>query len=49
MGKKEKKLTEKQIEMIEKVTTEGDRVEVIPSPEGLRLLRTRRKEIKVEE
>jgi len=47
MGKEEpKKLTKDQIRMIEQVTSKGDRVEVVPVKEGLKLLRTRREEVK---
>ena len=46
MEKEEKKLSAKQIEAIERITSKGDRVEVIPVKEGLKLLRTRREEVK---
>ena len=47
MGKEEpKKLTAEQIRMIEMVTSRGDRVEVVPVKDGLKLLRTRREEVK---
>lgn len=47
MGKEEPKhLSEDQIRAIERVTSRGDRVEVVPVKEGLKLLRTRREEIK---
>ena len=47
MGKEEpKKLTQEQIRMIEQVTSKGDRVEIVPVKEGLKLLRTRREEVK---
>ena len=48
MGKEEpKRLTPEQIRAIEQVTSRGDRVEVVPVKEGLKLLRTRREEVKV--
>lgn len=48
MGKEEaKKLTPEQIRLIEQVTSRGDRVEVVPVKDGLKLLRTRRDEVKV--
>ena len=46
MEKEEKKLSAKQIEAIERITSKGDRVEVIPVKDGLKLLRTRREEVK---
>jgi len=47
MGKEEqKKLTVEQIRMIEQVTSRGDRVEVVPVKEGLKLLRVHRGEVK---
>ena len=47
MGKEEpKRLTREQIRLIEQVTSKGDRVEVVPVKDGLKLLRTRREEVK---
>lgn len=37
-----KKLTPEQIRIIEQVTSNGDRVEIVPVKDGLKLLRTRR-------
>ena len=48
MGKEEpKRLTREQIRAIEQVTSRGDRVEVVPVKDGLKLLRTRREEVKI--
>lgn len=41
-----KKLTPEQIRIIEEVTSKGDRIEVVPVKEGLKLLRTRREVMK---
>lgn len=47
MGKEEpKKLTAEQIRLIEQVTSRGDRVEVVPVKDGLKLLRVHRGEVK---
>lgn len=41
-------LTKEQIEAINAVVNRGDRVEVVPVKDGLKLLETRRKVIKTE-
>ena len=46
MEKEQKRLTAEQIEAINRITSRGDRVEVVPVKEGLKLLRTRREEVK---
>lgn len=49
MGKQpEYKLTPEQIRAIEATVSRGDRVEVVPVKDGLKILRTKREEIKVE-
>lgn len=42
-----RKLTESQIEAIEAVLNGGNRVELIPVKEGVRIIRQRREEVKV--
>lgn len=41
-----KKLTEQQIKLIEAIVGKGDRAEVIPSKEGIRVFHIRRAEAK---
>lgn len=43
----ERKLTESQIEAIETVLNSGNRVELIPIKDGVRIVRQRREEVKV--
>lgn len=47
MADRELRLTESQIEAIETVLNSGNRVEVIPVKDGIRLVRQRREEVKV--
>lgn len=44
--REQKRLTEKQIRLIEAIVNRGDRAEVIPSKEGLRVFHIRRAEAK---
>ena len=46
MEKRVYRLTEAQIRAIESVVAMGDRAEVVPVKDGLKILRTRREEIK---
>ena len=46
MEKRIYRLTEAQIRAIESVVAMGDRAEVVPVKDGLKILRTRREEIK---
>ena len=49
MGKQpEYKLTPEQIRAIEATVSRGDRVEVVPVKDGLKILRTKREEVRVE-
>lgn len=47
MADRELRLTESQIEAIETVLNSGNRVEVIPVKDGIRLIRQRRDEVNV--
>lgn len=40
------KLTPQQIKTIEAVVSKGDRVEIIPQRDGVRIIRIRRQEVK---
>lgn len=44
--KQEYKLTPEQIESIERVVNKGDRVEIIPVRDGLKIMKVRRETIK---
>lgn len=44
--KQAKKLTPEQIKAIETVTTKGDRVEVVPVKDGVKILKVKREEVK---
>jgi len=46
MKEQERKLTPGQIKAIEDTVNRGDRVEVVPVKDGIKLLRTRRDEVK---
>ena len=49
MGKQpEYKLTPEQIRAIEATVSRGDRVEVVPVKDGLKILRTKREEVRVD-
>ena len=49
MGKRpEYKLTPEQIRAIEATVSRGDRVEVVPVKDGLKILRTKREEVRVD-
>lgn len=45
-GKDERKLTAEQVELINNVVSKGDRAEVVPVKDGLKILRARREEVK---
>ena len=45
-GKDERKLTKEQVEIINRVVSKGDRAEVVPVKDGLKILRARREEVK---
>lgn len=47
MSDNERRLTESQIEAIEAVINSGNRVEIIPIKDGVRIIRQRRDEVKV--
>lgn len=40
------KLTQEQVKLIERVVNKGDRAEVVPVKDGLKILRTRREVVK---
>lgn len=44
--KDERKLTKEQVEIINRVVSKGDRAEVVPVKDGLKILRARREEVK---
>lgn len=46
--KQEYKLTPEQIESIERVVNKGDRVEIIPVRDGLKIMKVRRETISVQ-
>lgn len=48
MDKQIYKLTKEQIEAIEMTVAKGDRAEVVPVKNGLKILRARREEVKIE-
>ncbi len=49
MGKQpEYKLTPEQIRAIEATVSRGDRVEIVPVKDGLKILRTKREEVRVD-
>lgn len=41
-----RKLTPEQVKVIEEIVNRGDRAEVVPVKDGLKILRTRRDEVK---
>ena len=45
--KKNYKLTPEMIAAIERVVNQGDRAEVIPAKDGIKVLRARREEVKI--